>query len=88
MHTVAGVEEEEEEAEEAATTITLVEEEAAEGEEVLTTVEEDLTNSHTTLATCPKGIPCGEGVCRRKVMDIIHRIWQPRERLELRFWRR
>ena len=78
MHTVAGVEEEEEEAEEAATTITLVEEEAAEGEEVLTTVEEDLTNSHTTLATCPKGIPCGEGVCRRKVMDIIHRIWQPR----------
>jgi hypothetical protein len=78
MHTVAGVEEEEEEAEEAAITITLVEEEAVEGEEVLTTVEEDLTNSHTTLVICPKGIPCEEGVCRRKVMDIIHRIWQPR----------
>ena len=78
MHTVAGVEEEEEEAEEAATTITLVEEEAAEGEAVLTTEEEDFTNSHTTLATGPKGLPCVEVVCRLNVMDIIHRIWQPR----------
>ena len=56
--------------------ITLVEEEAEEGE-ALTTVEEDLTNSHTTLATCPKGTPCEEEVCHRKVMDIIRRIWQP-----------
>ena len=72
MHTVAGVEEEEEEE---ATTITLVRKRRKRARYERW---KRFNQQPYNVGYMPQGYPCEEGVCLRKVMDIIHRIWQPR----------